>query len=535
MIHAKSCLGPLSLLLVAVSACGSDASTGDAPPSATSQGDAGVADANASDANPFDAGTPPDAGASVDASSDAKSTSDAGSTEGGSSTDAAAVDAGSSQSANTLTIKKIDLFEKHGCALFTTGKVKCWGDNQFGTLGSEQDPQPLTNAATLGDQPGEMGDNLPYVNLGTGRTAIDVEVGAHRGCVLLDNNKVKCWGENPGGELGYGDTKDRGLAPGEMGDNLPYVDLGTGRTAKALLVARFHNCAILDNDKVKCWGYNAFSGELGLGNTYDNRGDEPNEMGDKLPYVNLGTGRTVKQLHKGLGTCATLDNGKTKCWGYPTPNSSPTGYMVGTKSTDMGDNLPYIDLGTGRTIKAMTRGCAVLDNDKVKCWGTNVYGELGLGDKKARELPETKGDDLPYVDLGTGRTARTITRHGKQTCAVLDNGRLKCWGVNSYQIMGGLPSDMGGALGIGDVNNAVVGDIAGETGDSLPYVGLGTGRTVTSASLSDLRVCALLDNAKAKCWGRNGHEEMGYETWASSGATLAAMGDALLHLDFGTK
>ena len=67
MIHAKSRLGPLSLLLVAVSACGSDASTGDAPPSATSQGDAGVADANASDANPFDAGTTLDAGASVDA------------------------------------------------------------------------------------------------------------------------------------------------------------------------------------------------------------------------------------------------------------------------------------------------------------------------------------------------------------------------------------------------------------------------------------------------------------------------------------
>mmetsp|Transcript_32509 Transcript_32509/g.81931 ORF Transcript_32509/g.81931 Transcript_32509/m.81931 type:complete len:95 (+) Transcript_32509:232-516(+) len=84
---------------------------------------------------------------------------------------------------------------------------------------------------------------------------------------------------------------DRGGDADEMGNKLPRVDLGTGHTAKSLSGGTKHMCAILDDDSVKCWGHND-NGQLGLGDRFD-RGDDEDEMGDKLPRVDLGEERSL--------------------------------------------------------------------------------------------------------------------------------------------------------------------------------------------------------------------------------------------------
>jgi len=71
-----------------------------------------------------------------------------------------------------------------------------------------------------------------------------------------------------------------------MGDNLSAVDLGTGRFAKSIS-AYSHVCVVLDNDAIKCWGENGTYGKLGFGDT-NNRGDAASEMGDFLGTVDLG-------------------------------------------------------------------------------------------------------------------------------------------------------------------------------------------------------------------------------------------------------
>jgi alpha-tubulin suppressor-like RCC1 family protein len=134
-----------------------------------------------------------------------------------------------------------------------------------------------------------------------------VSAGYEHACALLDDKSVKCWGGNWYGQLGLGDKKYRGDGPGEMGDNLPTVDLGTGRTATAIATGAHHTCVILDDKSVKCWGA-GYDGRLGLGDT-NNRGDEPGEMGDNLPTVDLDTGRTATAITPGRDhTCVLLDD-----------------------------------------------------------------------------------------------------------------------------------------------------------------------------------------------------------------------------------
>ena len=88
---------------------------------------------------------------------------------------------------------------KHGCARSEQGLVKCWGYNNYGQLG-------LGNATHMGDDPNEMGSNLPFVQLGANRTATEIAVGEYHSCALLDDGSVKCWGYNGFGQLGIGNT-----------------------------------------------------------------------------------------------------------------------------------------------------------------------------------------------------------------------------------------------------------------------------------------------------------------------------------------
>jgi alpha-tubulin suppressor-like RCC1 family protein len=403
------------------------------------------------------------------------------------------------------------------CALDnSSGIVKCWGFGGYLGLGD-------TNHR--GDGANEMGSNLAFVELGTGRTATAISAGYNHSCALLDNASVKCWGYNNYGQLGQGNTATLGDGLNEMGDNLPAIDLGTGRTATAIALGYDHTCALLDNASVKCWGYNNY-GELGQGNTAT-LGDGLNEMGDNLPAIDLGTGRTATAIAVGVrDSCALLDNASVKCWGSGTFGQLGQGNNnnIGDLANEMGDNLPSIDLGTGRTATAIASGyyhsCALLDNASVKCWGKNNYGQLGQGNTASLgDGANEMGDNLTIVDLGTGRTATAISTNGEHICALLDNASVKCWGYNNY-----------GQLGQG--NTATLGDGLNEMGDNLTSIDLGTGRTAKAISASSAdHTCVLLDNSAVKCWGKNNRGQLGQGNIDTLGNDSNEMGDNLPAID----
>jgi alpha-tubulin suppressor-like RCC1 family protein len=388
--------------------------------------------------------------------------------------------------------------------------LKCWGGNLSGQLG-------LESAGSRGQvNTADMGAALPAVDLGTGRTATQVIAAHEHTCALLDNGQVKCWGEAASGVLGYGNTLDRGSSSNSMGDDLPAVDLGTGRTAVQLAGNQFHMCALLDNGDLKCWGSN-LEGQLGYGDVED-RGDEPGEMGDALAPIDLGTGRRAVSVTVGFrSTCALLDNGQVKCWGGNASGQlgQEDNVRRGDQPGEMGDDLAPIDLGTGRTAVAISSGnlhvCALLDNGGTKCWGSGTG--LGQGSTSALGNDDGEmGDDLPEIDLGANRSAVAIASGVQYSCALLDDATVKCWGQN-----------IDGQLGYGDV--ASRGTAANQMGANLPPVQLGTGQTPIAVTTGAAHTCALMVTGRLKCWGR--FTALGVGASSEVGDGPAEMGDDL--------
>jgi alpha-tubulin suppressor-like RCC1 family protein len=351
--------------------------------------------------------------------------------------------------------------ESHTCALLDDAEIKCWGANDVGQLG-------LGDTQSRGDEADELGDRLAAVSLGTGPAPSAIAAGSGHTCALLEGGRIKCWGGNESGQLGLGDTDARGDAPDQMGDELPFVELGAGRHAVALAAGGAQSCALLDDASIKCWGANE-AGQLGLGDT-DARGDAPGEMGDALPSVMLGAGRhpVAIAVSAAAHACALLDEGSVTCWGANDYGQLGLGDTArrGAGPGELGDALPAIALGMGRHALSIALGggqsCASLDDATTKCWGYNDYANLGLGDFEERgDQPGEMGDALPAIDLGQGRTAAALVPSKvNHTCAILDNGAMKCWGSNGL-----------GQLGHGDMQSR--GGKPGEMGDNLPSVNLG--------------------------------------------------------------
>ncbi len=393
----------------------------------------------------------------------------------------------------------VALGNTHTCAVFDDGVLRCWGRGDALGQGTSEN---------WGDNSGETG-LPPAVDLGSGQQAHAVVAGLSHTCAVLSSGALKCWGLNASGQLGLGDDRSRGEAPGEMGDALSVVDLGTDRTVRHLAAGSYHNCAILDDDQLKCWGSNDEQ-QLGVGDlrTY---GDDLGEMGDDLPAVDLGPRRATSLALGHQHTCALLDDGSVYCWGDNVSGQLGLGHR-----TDVSNTPPMgaaVDLGTGRTAIGLSAGnhhtCALLDDNTVRCWGLNSWGQLGGRDSD----PSITGDDIPTVNLGTDRHAVVLAGGDEHHCALLDNASLRCWGAN-FQ----------GQLGLGDTEDR--GRRPAEMGDALPTVELDGAVEAIHLGPGDF-TCATLRDRTLKCWGHNFEGQLGLGDRDHRGDEPGELGSAL--------
>jgi alpha-tubulin suppressor-like RCC1 family protein len=130
---------------------------------------------------------------------------------------------------------------------------------------------------------------------------------------------------------------------------------------------------------------------------------------------------------------------------------------------------------TDFTTDGMTT-CAVLSNGVLKCWGVNTVGQVGDGSTVNRGAP---------VVVDSGVTYSTVRTHGKTTCGITTVGVLKCWGANAFnQLANGGTVDSGTPTVI-------------DAGTAYSMVVPGT------------RMCALTTTGILKCWGENTNGKVG--------------------------
>ncbi|MEJ6627734.1 MAG: hypothetical protein QNL08_00970 [Ilumatobacteraceae bacterium] len=218
----------------------------------------------------------------------------------------ALVDATGASTQSQALMHYLSAGDNHTCIVLSDNSVKCFGMGADGQLGSG-------TTDNIGDGTGMSVASSSAVALGAGRTVRAISAGASHTCALLDNATIKCWGSGLYGRLGYEGSADRGNSTGQMADSLPAVALGTGRTALQLSVGAQHSCALLDNSSVKCWGRGTY-GQLGIGSTAT-IGDGVGEMGDALVAVAFAAGRSARFIAAGSNhTCAILDNASVVGW-----------------------------------------------------------------------------------------------------------------------------------------------------------------------------------------------------------------------------
>ena len=384
----------------------------------------------------------------------------------------------------------LDLGGAHSCAVVGDGDLRCWGFGRDGQLG-------YGNRNTVGDN--EPPASVPPVDLGVGSRVTAISAGDFHTCALLEGGTVRCWGFGGNGRLGLGRAAS-------IGDDEPPafvgpVDLGPGQTAAAIAAGGSHTCALLADGSVRCWGYGGH-GQLG----YPGAGaaGQPEDIGDdespgSVGPVDLGPGRKARAITAGdLHTCALLDSGGVLCWGSGT--NGQLGYaatsLVGDDETPA--SVGPVDLGGDRTAVALSAGtaqtCAVLDDGSVRCWGFGGNGRLGYGNRSTVGDDETPGSVGP-VDLGAGQTAVAIGVGDGHACALLAGGGVRCWGLATS-----------GQLGYAGM--AAIGD--DEAPGAIGPVALGAGRMATAIALGARHTCARLDDGNVRCWGAGASGRLGY-------------------------
>jgi alpha-tubulin suppressor-like RCC1 family protein len=284
--------------------------------------------------------------------------------------------------------------QDHACALARDGSLYCWGSNGSGQLGTGD--ATSRNTPTLVIAP--LGaPSVQYTN---------VSAGAQFTCARATTELAYCWGLNLDGQLGNAENAGFPTA-----NPRPLEVLG-GPFA-VVSAFRGHACALTEGEFVVCWGDNS-SGQLGRGGA--------TTPGDPIPAQISGS-RQFSAIAAGDGhTCAVaLLDSTGWCWGSNANSQLGTTLGGGASLSTF-----QVAVSGARTFESIAAGqafsCGVSPGGVGSCWGSNAFGQLGIGSDAPQPSPAqprtvSGGLEFRAIDAGTAHA-----------CGVTTDNRAYCWG-----------------------------------------------------------------------------------------------------------
>jgi alpha-tubulin suppressor-like RCC1 family protein len=356
----------------------------------------------------------------------------------------------------------VTLGKYFACATLSSGSLKCWGLNSSGQLGNGATTNSSTPVAVSG--------------LASGVVTMSAQATSAHACAITTAGSLLCWGLNSSGQLGIGSKTNSStpvVIPGFVASSIPNQQiLGIGAS---------NSCAIDSAGAAWCWGENSY-GELGNGTTSNS--SVPVQNG--LKGINSASGAVVAAIAlTSNSACGVVSTGALYCWG-----NNEAGQVGAGNTTNLLYLSPSLVIGFGGGIGAVTAGdnfsCALTMAGTVICWGDNTYGQTGnAGSSKYL---------TPVLVTGLSSSAIGIAAGDNHACALIYNGTVQCWGLNSS-----------GQLGNGTtINSATPVAVNGITG-SVVAIAAGGGHT-----------CAVTNSGATWCWGLNSSGQLGNGTITNS-------------------
>lgn len=336
----------------------------------------------------------------------------------------------------------------HICALTAEGTAYCWGSPDYGKLGIGSAAQPLASSQVSAPTAVAGGLTFRSISAGFGHT-----------CALTPNGTAYCWGADVDGALGVGGTG--ACTPGAQPDSLAQdwaracfretpIPVAGGITFASISAGYGYTCGAAVDGTAYCWGNNEY-GALGdpgtpsncvLTNQSNCRRFVPAPVAGGLRFASVSAG----MFH----ACGVTVDAKAYCWGmagpvdpaydYPTVTSAPLGTGM---SGPGGSRVPAAVAG-GLRFRAVNarwmRSCGLGTDSHAYCWGSNGFGDLGLGNfddpvAAPRAVLMPAAADAPAVGW-----------EEDHSCAVTTTGRIFCWG--GYNFFGELGSGVVGGTGV---------------------------------------------------------------------------------------